>query len=540
MIFLAPAWLGLLLPWALLALWLLRRSKRSAPVPFVSLWRAEHDATPVIRRRFEFPLHLILILLAMLTLILAAAQPGIRWSTVVGQPVWLIVDTGLEMSAGRNQTTIASSLVQEVAKKLRVTGNSQQPINVVIVPGQGAQLINLNDLTGLAEQLPSTAIDTQQMVESTVRQVLEQADAPVIVVSNHKLDVRDDRLMQQSSSHLADNAGIVAASVGDGSSAQLMVRVVNQSRQTAGRLLINHQPPIDITLPPPGQMHNYFIDLPEPLPLVMQIKLEPDDELTMDNQWWLVQQQRAPRIEIDGQVPVFVTRMVQVYQAQHPAEAQAPQIWVSTANWQSAAPIAPTVILADGSSGHQVEGAVEVRPHVLSSDIDWEKVLYQPVIVTQLPDDGWSVVLQRSGQALLAVKENPRRVWIGFDLSAMANQPAFVILWANIFDWLGGEEGDWKSEEPHDLGQSWQRITPAALPAGVAPGWVAGVYQQDGQLLAVNARGRIWDEPAPSDGLGHLDRWAQSSGYWALQPMLALLALALVLLATGCWPRPGE
>lgn len=395
--FLAPAWLGLLLPWALLALWLLRRSKRSAPVPFVALWRTEHDAAPVIRRRFEFPLHLILILLALGSIILAAAKPGIRWSTVVGQPVWLIVDTGLGMSAAQDQTTIASSLVQEVAKKLRATGNLQQPVNLVIVPGQGAQRINLNDLAGLAEQLPSTAIDTQQMVESTVRQVLEQADAPVIVVSNHKLGVNDDRLMQQSSSHLSDNAGIVAASVADGAPAQLMVRVVNQSGQTAGRLLINHQPPVDITLPPPGQMRNYFVDLPEPLPVVMQIKLEPDDELTMDNQWWLVQQQRAPRIEIDGQVPSFVKRMVQVYQAQHPAEAQALQIWVSAANWQSAASIAPMVILAGGSSGHQVEGAVEVRPHALSSDIDWEKVFHQPVTVTQLPDDGWSVVLQRSG-----------------------------------------------------------------------------------------------------------------------------------------------
>src|SRR5690606_22156628 len=107
---LAPIYLLLLVPWAGLVVWLLRRRGRDVAVPFVRLWQQPDASDAVAHRRRLPPPHLLLVLAALLIAILAAARPAVRDPVASGPPITLIIDTGLTMSAASDKGTIASAL----------------------------------------------------------------------------------------------------------------------------------------------------------------------------------------------------------------------------------------------------------------------------------------------------------------------------------------------------------------------------------------------------------------------------------------------
>ena len=77
--FAAPIWLALLLPWAVLAAWLMwMRYASGTRVPFLQLWRGPIDPSRATRRLHRPPLALLALIVAMLLAILAAARPVIR------------------------------------------------------------------------------------------------------------------------------------------------------------------------------------------------------------------------------------------------------------------------------------------------------------------------------------------------------------------------------------------------------------------------------------------------------------------------------
>jgi hypothetical protein len=75
MSFASPMWLGLILPWLALAVWLLWMRYSGTRVPFLDLWRGPIEPARATRRLRVPPLALPALLMAMLLAILAAARP---------------------------------------------------------------------------------------------------------------------------------------------------------------------------------------------------------------------------------------------------------------------------------------------------------------------------------------------------------------------------------------------------------------------------------------------------------------------------------
>ncbi|HLZ97955.1 MAG TPA: hypothetical protein VKP66_08375, partial [Steroidobacteraceae bacterium] len=96
---LAPLWLIALIPWLGVAVWMLRGARESRRIPFLPLWRGM-EVRPRTHRRMRMPpIAIALALLAALLAIVAAARPGFTASFILQDPVVLIIDRGLTMSA---------------------------------------------------------------------------------------------------------------------------------------------------------------------------------------------------------------------------------------------------------------------------------------------------------------------------------------------------------------------------------------------------------------------------------------------------------
>src|SRR2546423_4897256 len=100
MTFAAPIWLALLLPWAILTLWLLRARGKPQRVPFIDLWRGSIAAPKTSRLFHPPPLALLAALSALLLAILAAAQPALKLPLPLDdRTATVIIDRGVTMSA---------------------------------------------------------------------------------------------------------------------------------------------------------------------------------------------------------------------------------------------------------------------------------------------------------------------------------------------------------------------------------------------------------------------------------------------------------
>src|ERR1700722_18934036 len=172
--FLAPLWLIGLIPWAGLAIWLLRGSGDTTHVPFVRLWPS--GATAKSSRAFRIPpLAVASMLAAILLWILAAAGPA--WGVQSGRSITLIVDRGLTMSATNPS---GDRRFVEAAQMLASAIPENCQLDLMAVPSahptSGTWQTQVNNLHSTA------AIDPQ-----AVRRAVRSAQGPVVLLSEQDL-----------------------------------------------------------------------------------------------------------------------------------------------------------------------------------------------------------------------------------------------------------------------------------------------------------------------------------------------------------------
>src|SRR5215831_12048877 len=115
---LSPLYLIALIPWVVIAIWLLRGARESSRVPFLPLWRGA-EAQPRTHRQLRLPpIPIALALLAALIAILAAARPTFTTSSL-NTPLTLIIDRGLTMSARTDKGYRFAQAATGVANELQ-------------------------------------------------------------------------------------------------------------------------------------------------------------------------------------------------------------------------------------------------------------------------------------------------------------------------------------------------------------------------------------------------------------------------------------
>src|SRR5262245_56711981 len=82
MTFAAPIWLLMLVPWAVVSLWLMLGRRQRVKVPFIELWQSNETPPRDLRASLRPPpFALACLLLSMQLGLLAAARPAIRLRT---------------------------------------------------------------------------------------------------------------------------------------------------------------------------------------------------------------------------------------------------------------------------------------------------------------------------------------------------------------------------------------------------------------------------------------------------------------------------
>lgn len=528
--FVTPIWLLALIPWTVLAVWMLWGRRASAAVPFLALWR-EGDVRPNSDRWVQPPpIAIALLLLAILLTILAAGSPAL--STARGPRIAIVIDRGITMSArdgesGDGDSTRYAQALREVMKQV---GDSSIA-RVVTVPGAGGAGAQV---AASLETIAPTAIDTSADVEQAVLRLSGAGDDPVVVVTDAPLRGVAPRLIVVPPAPLIANVGIAHVAARETPSAQVMVRLGAQppSKQTV--VVTSDGERVERTFDAPGMA---FIDMPR-LGRTIEVALATGDALFADDRAWLVRESGWPRIEAMAMLAAELSRMVETYRKLRPPRDDARTVSIVDDLNHAAG---EAVILAPAEATPEAPAAggagITVVDHPITAGVTWSEVVADARMGAPAPA-GFGALVAGGERVAVAVREAPpRQVWVALDGAAFPRRADYVVFWTNVFDWLGQGGETFASHPVESLGVSWRRITdgPADAEAGLWP----GLYERsDGTLRAVNAPAVTLPPPlTASDSRARLSR-ASSTGIGdrSLAPYLLLGALACALGAAVRWP----
>jgi len=530
MTFAAPIWLWGLIPWAGVVVWMFTGQRPRADVPFLELWRGPVHG-PRAKRTFDLPpLAIVLALLAILFGIIAAAAPAIRLGIQQLPPITIILDRGISMAAHGQAGARWRELVGLSSRELAGFG----PVDLISIPGETDWTTDRSDWMSVTSE-PSSSMKTLESVRSAIGSALARNDDPLIVLTDQKLVNASPRIIQIAPTTAPSNVGIVSLAARSSPTPQVMVRVRNQSAMEKASLTVRSGDatvtnPID--LPAPESEQNYFVDLPR-LGDDIEVSLEAPDDLQVDNHAWLVRERVAPRIEARIAIAEELARMIDVYRKNR-ASAESSKI-VAVA--RDLAPnengvVIPPPAEADGP----VTGDLQIAAHPVTESVHWTDVLRDATVRAHPPTDDWKPLVSSGSKVLVAARDGPaRQIWIGFDSPAFPRTADFVILWTNIFDWLGQGAEEFASAPMSQLGREWQLQQSAHLLGVDELSPAPGIYaRNDGARRALNAIDVRFDDPPASDWrqkLASISPATASAGR-PISRAFCMAAIALILLST--------
>ena len=531
MSFLSPIWLFGLVPWMAVLIWLLRGRRTRVNVPFINLWRGDVTGPRPKRSWEKPPLALAAALIAILLALLAAAKPV--WQTrIEDRTISIIVDRGVTMSARGSTDHRYRELAHQLAPLLSAHFTR---VELQTVPHHDVTEFATSELPERVAALPPTALSTADLIPGAAARALRESSGPAVVISDQPLTLDDPRLVQVVPSNAPSNVGIVQFAVRESPAGQAMVRVWNESplRKVILRLLSDNQERtrLELDLPPTGE-HDYFLDVPT-LGRVVTAELEATDDLAADNRASLVRDRSWPLLQPRSPLTAEVQRMVETYAHSRPATPSSPRVSIATTT--DALATEPAVILAPAPSIAASNQPAQVASHPVTQSVNnWPAV--EPAPMPEGSD--WTPLVRRGDDVLIAARDQPaRQVWVGFHSPEWAATTDFVILWTNIFDWLGQGGEHFASSPIGLLGPEWTSAAPTPEP-GLSP----GVYRRsDGALRAVNAVDvRIPKTPA-TDWKSRLQNATNlttaTAGSIPFFPWLLLASLLAICVAALAWPR---
>ena len=537
MALLSPIWLVAVLPWIAVMLWLFRGRRPRVPVPYLPLW---HGPAPVPhpRRKLQtIPFAAAMALLAALLAILAAARPEVRGlGPRDGSRLVLVVDRGMSMSArtagGPRFEERTRALLAEIARR-----DPSQAIDLVPIPGDGVIQTTAAECLARVAAWSPTARDTRRSVEEVVGAHLAASNTTVFAVTDHGLPARD-RLVRIGRDTRVSDVGIAAVAARDQPTPQVMVRVLNQSQLSHGMVEVStDQGPIrqSIDLPSPGETRDYFVTA-QRLGTVISVRLIGQDDLTADDQAWLVREGSSPRVEVRAQVSPELERLIGAYSRARPAAGDSTR--VPLVGSAAELPAEGPAVVIDAAERERSPGTVQVVAHPVTAHVSFEGLAMR---VGGEPPARWAPLVRVGSRIAVAVRpDGPRQVWVGFDAPGWPTEPDYVVFWTNVFDWAGGT-GAGATFAAHPLDE-WSPEWKPVEPAGMVPGDVPELYRRaDGTLRSFNAPAVAFEPPMGGDDW-RARASALTSGRSPLGLSLVLLALAAAALAVAAatWKRAAR
>lgn len=416
MVFTQPVFLLLLIPWIAVLIWVLIGHGEMVYVSTTRFWTTNTSHAPVRARLRPPPRWAVLVLSGLLCWIFYSS--GFTFGSPVSSIRWVM-----------DRQVLTQTALLHDPELLRVIDREK----IVSVPDGPDPFV-------------PTAAPTLDRLQQTVQRWLRESDEILYVVTSQALKIDHPRVQIIQPNYDIQNAGIQHLAITLTPRPQVMVRVWNQTEHSQAVLQVE-QVRQTIRLPERGQTRDYFVDLPNPGPVV-QVTLEVQDDLPVDNQAWQVIRSPTVHVQVDPGLPEPVTRFADVYQEVHVPKPGAPSVRLT----RDPTRMAPVVVFKSG--GQSGSGKWHVIPHPVTRWIDWEGI--RPFIDKSLSENELSgeVVVRLGDRPLVAV--SPGRVEIGFDPGRLADRPELVVLLANAIEWVVGEQGVYECVGPGELGNDWQ------------------------------------------------------------------------------------
>lgn len=547
MFFAAPWWLLGLPIWLATVLWLLWGRRRRVDVPFLDLWKGPIEPAAPRRGLRPPPPWLAAAMVSMPLALLAAARPAVRLTSGAAQPLTVIVDRGITMSArGHGDARFRELAARAAPVAAEVFGRGA--VKLMTVPGGPARDTDHAAWSGIVRRLPPTAADTREGLRSAAMTLLSVSSGPVLVLTDQDLAISDERIVRIAPDMPVRNAGIVHIAARARPAPQVMLRLRNCSSgplrgalavEADGRVIRR----IAVNLPAEA-VKDEFVNLPESARTVTG-RLELDDDLPADNEASLVYDRSWPMIEARVPLPPAMQRMVESYRALRRASEGSRR--VSVVDDVEAVPLneAAVVVHRPGAGGPAtlIGAEVECADHpVTRGVIRWPG---QPGDRrAALPAGEWTPVVRRGDSVLVAVRRGPARgVWTCLDAESWATTPDFVVFWTGVFNWVGEGGEEFRGHQAAPLGSEWTAAESPSRPAGVENGLWPGIYRRaDGALRAVNAPPARFGAPGGATWEAELRRLAlRQSGQGGavhLAALMLLMALGCLVAASMLW-RPA-
>ncbi len=143
---------------------------------------------------------------------------------------------------------------------------------------------------------------------------------------------------------------------------------------------------------------------------------------------------------------------------------------------------------------------------------------------------GWHVLVGSADRPLVAVDDEHRRAWVGFEPADDRDVADWLILLTNVVDHLAATSHT--TAAPRQLGEGWRRVQPDVLMAG-EPGTRYGVYQRGDDLVAINVDAPVLRECAAVGIRDALLARADGQSRVDLSRWLWLASAVLATVATG-------
>ncbi len=411
----------MLVPWAGVVAYVLRRRPPAHGVPFVGLWPVGTSVATRNRRRLP-PWPVVLLLLASLLAVLSAGRPHVALPD--GGAVTLLVDRGIGMtavSAGRLRYDLALDAAEARLAEAYGTG----PTRLVLVPGGVSEHGTRHTAVAAARAAGPVPVDTRAAVRDATAAEAFGRSGRLLAVTDVPVDV--PRVWAGVG---YANAGIAYLAATQSPRPQVMVRVLGDVER--GTLVVQSggrrtEQPIDA----PGEV---FVDVPT-LADTLSVRLLPADALRADDVAHLARRGSDVAPVATAEVPSSLRRGVEAWRRANPASATARAVRLG------AGPDADVVVPGETMPTTPAGAAANTGPAPLLVRQDDERLAgvdvsrLTAIVSAGPPGDGWRALAEADGVVALALRGE--QVWFAVGPAASAGVVDWLVLLGNVLESFG-------------------------------------------------------------------------------------------------------
>lgn len=396
----------MLVPWLVVLIHLLLRRHASTAVPHLPLWQVDRATRSPKPNIAKLPLRWLIWMIATFVAILAASQVQVGSNRDHLRIVYQGDDSRLKAYVVRFTSLITR--FNSSQNVIWILPPTQQPVIAEFLqknPTQHWIVATDESIKSQSENSSMIWIDSGENRSDATH--LHSAPAQPVDVLIAAVSDRPRQMMVTVRANDADHDGVIEV---ESATARGHATFALQQKQTL----------------------NVFVDLPQISPeMIIRVSDASGVPLCQPRIWRL--DWSAAKVVAADDVDRPYRQFAEAYAQIHPPRATSSEVLLS-----SRLPVDHAGVLLASSSEPSGPAAIVKQEHPIFAHTDLSPLKVLPLSIAPPPSKEWHVVATAGDRPIIAVRDAPiRQVWLGFRSDAFEQHEAFVILLADIVDWIG-------------------------------------------------------------------------------------------------------